>query len=731
MSAFRLTLIFSAWLCCGCNESIKQLPDADWPKYGGNNLGNRCSPLDQINKNNVNDLKVAWEYKTGDNQDTTKRSVGMQCQPIIVEGILYGTSPRLKAFAIHANTGKEIWRFDPYKNLEPIYHPNRGVTYWQNGNDKRIIYAAGNYIYALNALTGKLVDGFGDHGKIDIYTGLGEGLDHDVHQQYVTQTTPGIVYKNTYIMGIMATEGGDAAPGPVRAFDVVTGRLKWIFHTIPQPGEFGYDTWPPNAYKYMGGANNWSGLTLDEKRGTVYLGTGSASVDYYGGKRIGNNLFANCILALDAETGKRKWHFQTIHHDLWDRDIPAPPNLFTIKRDGKKIDALAVAGKDGVIYVLDRDSGKPLFPVIEKSVPINNPLPGEKPSPTQPYPSKPAPFSKQYITENDLTDLSPEDHKFALDRFLSSRHGNKFLPPSKEGTILFGIGGGAEWGGTAIDPDGIIYLNANNMPWDLKMMDLGEFNKVRSSQGQALFLKNCSVCHGADRKGSGQEYPSLVNIGKKLKKDQIINIVTTGNGRMPSFRHLSPKDRGNIIAFLLNNNDGKKMGLTDVHNIPNRKVNERPHTIKSDGTTNFPYEPPYVSNGFLQFRGPNGYPAIKPPWGILTAINLNTGNYEWTVPLGEYEKLTKMGIKPTGTENHGGLVVTAGGLIFIAATEDGLIRAFDKDNGKVLWKYKLPAGGFATPVTYAIDGKQYVVIAAGGVRYRSKPGDSYIAFALP
>ena len=730
MKIIFITLASVVFLFVGCNHADK-MPDTDWPKYGGNNFGNRYSALTQINKGNVKDLKVAWIYDTGDTKDSTKRAMGMQCQPIIIKGVMYGTSPRLKAFAVDAKTGKELWRFDPFTTLEPIYHPNRGVIYWESGSDKRIIYTAGTFIYELNAGNGKLVDGFGDHGKIDLYTGLQKGLEHDVHQQYVTQTTPGVIYKNTYIMGTMATESGDAAPGPVRAFDVLTGKLKWVFHTIPMPGEYGYDTWPPDSYKYNGGANNWSGLTLDEKRGTVYTGTGSGSVDYYGGVRKGTNLFSDCVLALDAETGKLKWHFQFIHHDLWDRDLPSPPNLFTMKHDGKIMDVLATAGKDGVIYVLDRDSGKPIYQVVEKPVPTANPLPGDEPWPTQPYPVKPAPFSVQYLTEDLLTDLTPEDHKFALDRFLMTRRGNKFMPPSREGTIVFGIGGGAEYGGTSVDPDGVMYVNANNMPWDLRMMPVDSFNKAMSSKGKAAYLANCSVCHGTDRKGGG-EFPSLVDIGKKLDAMKIFTIINTGSGRMPSFKRLPPQDRFAIIRFLYNDKLPVNMGMRTPHNVPLSKTPPPPaHVLKPGEVARYPYSPPFVSNGFVQFRGPDGYPAIKPPWGTLNAIDLTTGDYKWKVPLGEYDELTKKGIKPTGTENHGGMVVTAGGLIFIAATEDQHLRAFDKDSGKVLWKFKLPAGCFSTPATYAIDGKQYIVIAAGGGKYGLKAGGSYVAFALP
>ncbi len=722
-----LTIASVLILFAACKHGDK-IPNADWPKYGGNDFGNRYSTLTQINKENVKDLKVAWIYETGDNKDTTKRGIGMQCQPIVIKGIMYGVSPKLKAFAIDAKTGKELWRFDPFAHLEPMYHPSRGVTYWESGNDKRIIYAAGSFIYELNAANGQLVDGFGDHGKVDLYTGLQEGLDHDVHQQYVTQTTPGIVYKNTYVMGTMSTESGDAAPGPVRAFDVLTGKLKWIFHTIPFPGEEGYNTWSPDSYKYNGAANNWSGLTLDEKRGTVYTGTGSGSVDYYGAERKGTNFYADCILALDAETGKLKWHFQFIHHDLWDRDLPAPPNLFTLKKDGKMIDVLATAGKDGVVYVLDRDSGKPIFPVVERPVPTANPLKGDEPWPTQPYPVKPAPFSVQYLTEDLLTDLTPEDHAFALKRFLTTRRGNKFEPPSREGTIVFGIGGGAEWGGTSVDPDGVMYVNANNMPWDLRMLPADSLNKAMASSGKRAFMTNCSGCHGADRKGGG-EFPSLVDIDKKLDVAKVYSILQSGSGRMPSFKRLQPQEKYSIVKYLFGDKMPADLGARSPHNSGVTK-NQTPPPAKPGEKSKYPYSPPFVSNGFVQFRGPDGYPAIKPPWGTLNAIDLKTGDYKWKVPLGEYEELTKKGIKPTGTENHGGMVVTAGGLLFIAATEDNYLRAFDKDSGEVLWKYKLPAGGIATPITYAIDGKQYVVIAAGGAKYGKKAGGSFLAFAI-
>lgn len=693
-------------------------PGTDWPTYGGNKAGNRYSPLNQINTGNVKELQVAWMYDASEKPDPNNpgmsRNRAIQCQPIVVNGILYGTTPELKLFALKAGTGEQLWKFEPSKSDK--LNSNRGVVYWEERTNKRILYTVGSSLYAINAQNGEIIKSFGVDGKVDIHEGLQTNMDHNVSVLSVNATSPGIVFKTTFILGSAVSESGDAAPGHIRAFDVVTGKLKWVFHTIPQPGEFGYDTWPKDAYKKIGAANNWSGMSLDEKRGIVYFGTGSPASDFYGGDRKGTNLFANCIMALDAETGKMKWYYQTIHHDLWDRDHPSPPNLTTINHNGEKVDVLVQSTKDGLVYVLDRDKGTSIFPVEERPVPTNG-LPGEHPFPTQRYPSKPLPLSRQIFTENDITDLSPEAHAYVKERYQKIKTDNKFAPPSTTGTLLFGYSGGAEWGGNAVDPDGIFYQNANEEPWELIMMDAAQKKSdIPRTAGNALYMTNCSACHGQDRKGSGNELPSLVDIGKKLNAASIKSILKTGSGRMPSFSHLSDKEYDAIIAFLLNTEKDQKTIVQTETKAP----------VKKGG---FPYTPAYVSKTWQRFTDQDGYPGVKPPWGTLNAIDLNTGEYLWRVPLGEYPELAKKGVPTTGTDSYGGPLATAGGLVFIAGTKDEKIRAFDKKTGKVVWEYQLPAGGFATPISYEIDGKQFIVIAAGGGRGQ-KIGGNYIAFAL-
>ncbi|MCY7352210.1 MAG: PQQ-binding-like beta-propeller repeat protein [Cytophagaceae bacterium] len=723
-----------------------QSRNEDWPTYGGNKAGNRYSSLTQINTKTVKNLQLAWSFDTGENNNPDERGMDIQCQPIVVRGILYGTTPRMKLFAVDAATGRQLWKFDPFADPEkkPRFHPVRGVVYWEDGDDRRVLYSVGSFLYALNASTGEPIGSFGKNGAVDLHEGLGDKktIGHDVADLSIRVTTPGVIYNDLLITGSSVSEGGDAPPGYIRAFNVRTGKLAWVFRTIPLPGEYGYETWSKDAYKKLGGANCWAGMVVDEKRGIVYAGTGAPSVDFYGGARKGQNLFANCVIALNAKTGKRVWHFQTVHHDLWDRDLPCPPNLITVKHQGRMVDAVAQATKDGYVFVFDRDTGKPLFPVREVPVPTSPALPGEQPWPTQPVPTKPAPFVRQELTESEITNRSPEARAYVLERFQNSRSGSKYMPPSEEGTLFFGFGGGAEWGGNAADPEGILYLNANTMLWWLKMRDVRkQTNGVALTRGGSLFNSTCSACHGLSGKKapvakSAQAYPDLTDVGKRLSKAQINSLLMTGRGRMPSFQHLAKEDREAIVNFLLNPNAkpaNTAPATADIHNPAVPKP-----APKGDI---FPYQPPYLNNGNTQFRDQDNYPAIKPPWGTLNAIDLNTGEYVWQVPLGEYPELTgslptrsgetKKGVPPTGTENHGGPIVTAGGLIFIAATFDEKLRAFDKKTGKIVWEYKLPAGGFATPITYMVGGRQYIAIAAGGTRYGLKPGGSYVAFALP
>ncbi len=704
----------SGVLLSSCSGSSS--PDySGWSTYGGTKDANRYSVIDQITTENVADLKEAWVFRTGD-RDTSNRSE-MQCNPVLVEGKLYLTSSKFKLYALDPASGKQYWVFDPaLASDQPVgFGISRGVMFWQDneGKDKRIIYGVASRLYAVNAVDGSLVKEFGKGGYID----LKEGLDiPDDRDGSLLLKTPGVIYKDLVILGMSLSEDADALPGHIRAFDVRTGKRKWIFHTIPQPGELGYDTWEDkDSWKNIGGANNWTGMSLDEERGIVYIPTGSASPDFYGGTRKGSNLFANSIIALDAATGKYIWHYQVVHHDLWDRDLPAAPNLVTVNHQGKSIDALAQITKQGYIYLLDRTNGKPVFPIPEVPVP-QEALPGEKPWPTQPVPTLPEPFSRQTFGPEDVSDLSPEVHKELMSRYLQIKNRAHYSPPGKEGGWMFpDFGGGGEWGGAAVDMESnILYVNSNEVPSTQLMLDAPVNTEVNSTPGRILYNKHCISCHGAELKGSGSEYPSLLNISKKYNLVQINQILQQGRNRMPSFKHVPEAERKAIASFLL----GKESSSTDK-DAAALAVESRKNQI------------PYVMKGYDRFVDKDGYPGIKPPWGTLNAVDLNSGKLLWKVPLGEYEELIKKGFGVTGSRNYGGPVVTKGGLVFIAATPDEKIRAFDKNTGKILWEAKLPAAGFASPSTYMVNGKQYLVIACGGGKLGVKSGDSYVAFALP
>ncbi|MFA6946638.1 MAG: PQQ-binding-like beta-propeller repeat protein [Pedobacter sp.] len=704
-----MLLAITGMLLYSCTGSAP-IDYSTWSSYAGTKDGNRYSSIDQINIGNVSALQEAWVFKTGD-RDTANRSE-MQCNPIIINGTLYVTSAKLKLYALDAATGKQKWVFDPSTTDEKIgFGINRGVMYWQDekGKDKRILYGVASRLYAVNADDGQPVKNFGTKGSI----ALKEGLDiPDTQDGSLLLKTPGVIYKDLVILGMSLSEGADALPGHIRAFDVRSGRRRWIFHTIPQPGEFGYETWEDkDSWKNIGGANNWTGMSLDEKAGIVYVPTGSASPDFYGGTRKGSNFFANSIIALDAATGKYIWHYQVVHHDLWDRDLPANPNLVTIKRNGQKVDALAQITKQGYIYLLDRTNGKPIFPIPEVPVP-QEALPGEKPWPTQPVPALPEPFSRQRFAPEDVSDLTPETHKELMERYVQIKNRVHYSPPAKEGGWMFpDFGGGGEWGGAAVDMESkILYVNSNEVPSTQVMIDA----PLNDDPGRAVYNKHCISCHGPELKGSGSEYPSLLNLKKKYTMPRLSQVLQQGRNRMPSFKYVPEVDRNALMAFLLETESGSK----SVKN-PENDAKSKEDQI------------PYVMTGYNRFVDKDGYPGIKPPWGTLNAVNLNSGKLLWKVPLGEYAELIKRGMKPTGTRNYGGPVVTKGGLVFIAATLDEKIRAFDKNSGKLLWEARLPAAGYATPATYMIDGKQYLVIACGGGKLGTKSGDSYVAFALP
>ncbi|MBN3521585.1 PQQ-binding-like beta-propeller repeat protein [Algoriphagus lutimaris] len=702
ISYFLLALcVFSLVGCEGAKEEIDY---TDWSHYGGPEDGSRYSSLQQINKQNVAKLSVAWTYQTG---DATERSQ-IQCQPIVVDGLLYGTTPKLNVFALDAETGKEVWRFDPFQVLggeNSWAGTNRGVSYWEEGEDKRILFGAGNWLMAVNALTGQPILEFGDQGKVD----LRKGLDTERQDFLIVANAPGVIFKDKIIIGMRLSEGLDAAPGHIRAYNVKTGEREWIFHTIPHEGEEGYETWDAEHIQKIGGANNWAGMVLDQEREIVFVPTGSATYDFWGGYRKGDNLYANSLVALNANTGELIWHFQAVHHDVWDRDFPANPNLIRIEKDGKWIDAVAQISKQGMTYVFDRETGKPIWPIEEIPVPQST-LPGEETSSTQPIPTLPEPFMKMSFEQEDILSLKPEWEQDIRNQLENVEFGETWAPPSAEhGIILFpGMDGGGEWGGASFDPNTqTLYINANQIPWLIEMTPNAEFENV----GQSIYTTYCGNCHGLERRGNPPSIPSLLGVEEKYSADSLHQLLLKGRGAMPAFNHISEENRKVLVNYLLNQK---------------QEEGEKKEMESKDA----PLAPRYYMNGYKRLLTKEGLYGSNPPWGLLTALDMNTGKKKWQITLGEIDSLSAQGFAPTGTENYGGPVATAGGLLFIAATKDEKIRAFDKDTGNLLWEAKLPASGHATPAVYEHGGKQFLVIACGGGK-GTKSGDSYVAFSLP
>ncbi len=711
--SFILIPLFILLSCGGQEREVPETGYETWNVYGGDAGFSHYSRLDQINRSNVHRLEVAWTFDSGDAFPESE----LQSNPIIIGNMLYSVTPQRKTFALNAATGELVWSFDPsYGAGARGLIMFRSVSYWTDDTDKRIFTVFKNYLYALDAMTGEPVAGFGNGGRVD----MRENLGRPVEEVSITASSPGVIYKDLIIMGSKVSERLPAPPGDIRAYDVRTGELRWTFHTIPRPGEPGYETWPEDAWLYTGGANSWGGMSLDEERGIVFVPTGSASFDFYGANRLGDNLYANCLLALKADTGELVWYFQLVKHDVWDRDLPTPPALVTVERDGQLIDAVAQPSKYGSVLVFDRETGESLFPLEEINVPPSD-VEGEVLSETQIMPLEPPPFARQIFTEDMVTDRTSAAHDDVLNRLRSMVSGPQFTPPSTRGTIVFpGLDGGPEWGGPAFDPEtGLLYVNSNEMAWITKLVENSVWNKMTNSR--ELYETNCASCHKTDMSGSPPNFPSLLDLSELYDQEDFIEFTVYGAGRMPAYSYLTETELEAIARFVLYGEE---------------KEVDRGRNIRS------PYELKYLLAGYNKFLDPEGYPAMKPPWGTLNALDLDTGDYRWQIPFGEYPELAAQGMTNTGSENYGGPVVTAGGLLFIGATVyDNKFHAFDKLTGELLWETTLPYAAIATPAIYEVGGRQFIVVAAGGGKGQisgysefSKPqpsGALYVAFALP
>ncbi len=739
-AGFALLIDFAA--AQPAHAASAQQTHTTWSDYLGGSDSSHYSALKQIDRSNVNKLEVAWTYPTGD-------SATYVFSPIAVDNVLYVLAKGGALVAINAADGSEIWvhTFAPPPGATAGRgaaagggsgrgRGNRGMNYWQSkdGSDRRLLIAASDFLEAIDARTGNPIDSFGDRGRVD----LREGLGRDPKSiRRIQSNTPGRVFEDLIILGSSTGEEYLSPPGDLRAYDIRTGKMAWIFHTVPHPGEFGYDTWPKEAWKYIGGTNTWGEITIDEKRGIAYFPLGSPTYDFYGADRKGASLFSDCLLALDARTGKYIWHYQLVHHDLWDYDATTAPQLVTVKHDGKTVDAVAEASKQGFLYVFDRVNGKPLWPIVERPVPQSN-VPGESSWPTQPFPTAPPPFARQKFTVDDLDSffLTPEERAQWKDRLLSARNEGLFTPPAldKETVYMPGHNGGANFFGSATDPTtGAVYVVTKNVPVLMKLTSKassgggGPGTGTPAQFGRAVYQRNCEVCHGADLKGS--QGPSLEGVVERRGREDTLAFINTGQGEMPPFGSLPDNALDALVLFL---NDPAAAPAATQPNI-------------TAPTAELPY-PPGSGAPNIRYYGHGGLAptSISPPWSTLTAYDLNTAKIKWQVPYGDAPQAGPADQERGNLFQRSGIAVTAGGLIIFASNE-GKLRILDKDTGKELRTMDLPRGSQGVPAVYQVDGREYFVINATGsfagfgsdgppannAAGEGKGPAAYVAFALP
>jgi quinoprotein glucose dehydrogenase len=723
LKAGPLLVLFTC-VVMGAHSNAAGQDHTSWSDYAGGPDSSQYSALNEINRTNVSKLQIAWEFPTGDDNRYF-------FNPVQARGLTYVLAANNSIVALDAATGKKVWVHEADHGTEII--TDRGINYWESkdGSGRRLLFASNHCLQAIDARTGKQIPSFGTDGRVDLKQGLGRDPST---LSLVQSTTPGRVFEDLLILGSATNQGYGSAPGDIRAFDVRTGKLVWTFHTIPHPGEVGYDTWPKDAWKRVGGANCWGEISVDEKRGIVYIPTASAKYNFYGADRTGSDLFADSLLALDARTGKLIWYYQMVHHDIWDYDNTAAPKLFTLQHDGRQVNAVAQVGKTGFVWVFDRDTGKPLWPVEERPEPRSD-MPGEQTWPTQPFPLKPPPFARQAFTVADLSPLitDPQELSKFRQEIEASRNQGLFTPPALTDTMeMPGNSGGANWGSAAADPsNGTLYVASMDLPCMLKLEPeetrRAGAGESMEQQGHFTYESNCRLCHGSDRAGLPPAIPSLVDIGRRMTKQQIEGVVRQGRGPMPGFAKLPANDVQSLIAFLLNPSAASSLSSAPAN----------PPAAPAAGVDlqTAPGAVRYFSGfGFMMTSA--GVPPIAPPWSSLTAYDLNQGTIKWKIPLGEVPELAAKGIHDTGFPFlKTGPVVTAGGLIF-TATRDHFVRAYDEDTGKVLWEKRLDTALQGIPSVYEAGGREYLVVCAAAPEVSDAAAQghihgAYVAFALP